>query len=342
MKNKFLSNTINYLIVASIFFLLIELFSYALYKINPGSIFGWQYYDEAFNQAKLPKFPYGWVSDEPMPRPGDVSTEIVCAAAFGDSFTYAEEVMANEAWANQASKLLGCKIENFGVGGFGTDQTYLLYKEKKPKVPIIIIGIYPEMLKRNIAASWIFYGSNKEKTLKPYFKVEDNTLIQYDPPQNGEVQLLKKYHENDYFYQTYKLTFPYSVSTAYSVFRHYYQRFLNKYNYVLKNDQAVILQNLIMDRLRTEVLNNGSKIVLIFYPTVAELENKNFKYIEYLNDYKARYPQDCVVDPGAALSNAMKDKNFKLNAGSGHYSKQGNIVVANEIARQIKSCKYLP
>ena len=341
MKNKTLSNTINYLIVAVFFFALIELFSYALFKINPGSIYSWQYYNEAFDKAKLPQYPYGWISEEPMPRPGDAAAEGVCAAAFGDSFTYSEEVMTNEAWTNQASQILGCKIENYGVGGFGMDQTYLLYTEKKPKVDVVIIGIYPEMLRRNLAASWIFYGNDKNKTLKPYFKVEDGTLKQYSLPQNNDIQILKKYHEDDYYYEPYKLTFPYSLKTVFSLFERYYQRYQDKYEDVTKNKKAITLQNSIMERLRNEIINNNSKIAVVFYPTIAEVDSGKFKYTEYLNAYKKTYPQDCIVDLGGVLSQATKEKDFKLNAGSGHYSKQGNTIVATEVAAQLKRCGYL-
>jgi hypothetical protein len=336
------SSGINYIIAWACVFGLIELFLYLLFKFNPGSIFSWQYYDEAFKKAKLPTYSYGWTSSEPMPRPGDVETASRCAAAFGDSFTYAEELEAKDAWSNQASRLLNCKIENYGVGGFGTDQAYLLYREKKPKAPIVIVGLYPEMLKRNLAASWIFYGGTPDQSLKPFFYLNKGHLEQHPLPQDSSVAEIKNYHSHDYFYQPYKLAFPYTIETAKSLIKNGINRFtVGKYSGLANIPQAIELQDAIMARMREDILENGSKIAVLFYPTVAEAESGRFKYTEYINHYRALHPNDCVIEVGRALNQAFKEKNISLNAGSGHYSKQANLVIAHEVIRQLRSCQYL-
>ncbi len=50
-----------------------------------------------------------------FPEPGNE-----CVATFGDSFTYGDEVEDDEAWSNVLSTRLGCRVANFGVGGYGT------------------------------------------------------------------------------------------------------------------------------------------------------------------------------------------------------------------------------
>ena len=46
-----------------------------------------------------------------------------CASAYGDSFTWGLEATADTAWANVLSRMLNCRVSNFGVGGYGTDQS---------------------------------------------------------------------------------------------------------------------------------------------------------------------------------------------------------------------------
>lgn len=337
---KFLINTLNFILLLTVFAGIIEVFCFGLYKLNPGSILSWHYYDSAFENVKLPKYPYGWESDEPLPRPNDANLTETCAVAFGDSFTYSDEVLTNQAWPNQASKILGCQIDNYGVGGFGTDQAYMMYRSKYPSAKVVLVGIYPEMLRRNLAASWLFYAGVKERTLKPYFDVKHGVLREHELPTSTDVQVIKHYHDDDYFYGQYKIKFPYSVTMTKSLFATAYNRYLNRYG-IFSTPRAIDVQNAIMKVFRSEILNNGSKIAVVFYPTIRELEIDGFHYTEYMKAYKDLYPNDCVIDVGPALSLAIKEQGIKVNAGSGHYSWQGNLVVATEVAKQLATCGYI-
>ena len=339
MKKSF-TNIINYLLLLVIFLGLIELFCFGLYKWKLGSLLSWHHYDNAFESVKLPKYPYGWVSDEPLPRSNDANLTETCAVAFGDSFTYSDEVSANQAWTNQASKIMGCQIDNYGVGGFGTDQAYIMYRSMHPRAKVVLVGIYSEMLNRNLAASWLFYAGVKEITLKPYFDVKHGFLREHELPTSTDVKAIKRYHDYDYFYAQYKIKFPYSVTIAKSLFERAHQKILNK-NGIFLTPRALEIQNAIMKAFRAEILNNGSKIAVIFYPTIRELETDRLHYTEYMKTYKVLYPNDCVIDVGPALSLAIKEKGIKVNAGSGHYSWQGNLVVAAEVAKQLSSCGYI-
>ena len=52
-------------------------------------------------------------------------TEVV--SLYGDSYTYATDVSHEDAWSNILSKMVGGRVANFGVGGYGTDQAYLRF-----------------------------------------------------------------------------------------------------------------------------------------------------------------------------------------------------------------------
>ena len=327
-----------YLALLVFLFGIVELSCYTIYVINPMAVFGWQFYDSAFDKTKISKLSYGWTSPEGLPRPGDAPQKNICAAAFGDSFTFADEVETDEAWPNVASKILNCKIENYGVGGFGLDQTYLLYREINPDVSIVIIGIYPEMIRRNLAASWIFYGAEKEKTLKPRFEIKDSQLKQTIIPERNNIFNIKKYHAEDRFFQPYNLHFPYSYTLARFIFtKLYLERQTRDYG-VMNDAHAMQLHSALIEALRSAIKKNGSKIVFVFYPTVSAVQTGDFSYQQYLSRFEETHPEDCMIDTGPSLNSAVKKDKININAGSGHYSKQGNLIVAKVVAERLKAC----
>src|SRR5205085_3797443 len=99
--------------------------------------------------------PAGWRFTTPRPAPSE--PDRVCGTAFGDSFTYGDEVEEHEAWIHLLSRHFGCKIANYGMSGFGLDQAVLQYERVTPAGNLVILGLYVEMLRRAVAASWTFY-----------------------------------------------------------------------------------------------------------------------------------------------------------------------------------------
>ena len=110
------------LIVANL--LLLEMVLAAVYFVNPFDVFSSLSYVSAFDELRLGS-EFGWTSYDDRPRPGSPGYETTCAAVFGDSFTHADEVADEQAWPALASRLLACEVENYGTGGYGTDQAVL-------------------------------------------------------------------------------------------------------------------------------------------------------------------------------------------------------------------------
>jgi hypothetical protein len=70
---------------------------------------------------------------------------------YGDSFTEAWGVKHEHAWSNILSLLLNCRVSNFGVAGYGTDQAYLRFLHNiQDPAEIVILCIFPENIKRNV------------------------------------------------------------------------------------------------------------------------------------------------------------------------------------------------
>ena len=69
-----------------------------------------------------------------------------CVAAFGDSFTYSNDVKASDAWTSLLGEKLGCGVKNYGVGGYSVVQAIKKFENYKPDEKTIILLVYEEML----------------------------------------------------------------------------------------------------------------------------------------------------------------------------------------------------
>jgi hypothetical protein len=330
------------LFTASIFlmFFFVELLCFVLYMFNLGLMFDWRYYSPAFEHTRKPYLPYGWSTPDGLPRPSKTQFSFTCARAFGDSFTYGEEVENSEdVWTAVATRELGCNVENYGVGGFGTDQALILYESTKTNTPIVILGIYSEMLRRNLAASWVFYGGQKDRALKPYFKFgHQGNLEQISWPESNSIEALRDYHHHDVFFKSYNVQFPYSWHLTKTVYYQLKTRLENKGVFFDKHVYSLPLQLALVDAFRAQAEVRGSEMVLVYFPSLKELADNNLSYGKQINSYRAKHPQSCIIDTGPALLEAVK-KGLGVGAPSGHFNSIGNAIVATEVAKGLKACE---
>ena len=66
------------------------------------------------------------------PKFEEMKSDISC---YGDSFSFCRQVNDNETWEHYLSELLKTNVQNFGVGNYGLDQTYLRLKRQYSKNP---------------------------------------------------------------------------------------------------------------------------------------------------------------------------------------------------------------
>ncbi|MDH3771474.1 MAG: hypothetical protein OET79_10900, partial [Nitrospirota bacterium] len=156
----------------------------------------------------------------PIPLFPDPGNE--CVATYGDSFTYGSEVEHDEAWSNVLSQRLGCRVANFGVPGYGTDQALLRFLEL-PKDPsqLVILGIYPHNVMRNVNQYRYFLTGDEEFGFKPRFILTDEGLSRIPMPDldyRGLMESLsnpEKYYRHEAFIPESEfgpiiMSFPYS------------------------------------------------------------------------------------------------------------------------------------
>lgn len=74
-----------------------------------------------------------------------------CVTLFGDSFTWGDEVGPAEAYGNVLAQRLHCRVANYGVGGYGTDQAFLRYRDRiRDPAPVVVLGHFAENVIRNV------------------------------------------------------------------------------------------------------------------------------------------------------------------------------------------------
>jgi len=74
-----------------------------------------------------------------------------CVALYGDSQTWGDEVAPGEAWGSRLARRLGCRVENQGVGGYGTDQALLRYLSRDDgQAGRVVLGHWSENVLRNV------------------------------------------------------------------------------------------------------------------------------------------------------------------------------------------------
>jgi hypothetical protein len=97
-------------------------------------------------------------------------------AAYGDSFTFGEDVGADETWPHYLSEQTQVHVANYGVAGYGPDQSLLRLKGhlEQGKVPdTVVLGVLSENIGRVVNVWRQSYAGGETLNFKPILWVED-------------------------------------------------------------------------------------------------------------------------------------------------------------------------
>jgi hypothetical protein len=107
-------------------------------------------------------------------------------AAFGPSFTHGDEVNDDETWVAQMEQARSdLEIMNWGVGAYGTDQSFLRYKTQGQayQPDIVLIGFEEHNWTRNVNRFRPFeYRDTGAPLTKPVYIAENNELVLLENP----------------------------------------------------------------------------------------------------------------------------------------------------------------
>ena len=121
--------------------------------------------------------------------PASAGVGPACVSLYGDSFTWSDEVGDADAWGSVLSQRLGCRVANYGVGGYGTDQAFLRYREADgDRAPVVVLNHSSENVIRNVTRSFDFVYPGGGRGFKPKFVVSGGGGLRLVPLPEFSVQ----------------------------------------------------------------------------------------------------------------------------------------------------------
>jgi len=323
--------------------------TYAQYLKGRDPVLGWPYpeqygHDLDVNGAQRnPYFPSG-------PREGS------CISLYGDSFTQGGDVSSlDKNWGNVLSQLSSCYVANFGMGGYGTDQSYLRFEDNRTDPsPVVILGFHTDDVLRNLTRIRDLLNYERWYALKPRFVLNAQRELELVPiPDLTEDQYLRAVGiagdllplENESFQPggpggVVKLEFPFMVSVTKNLLRFYgfRSRLLHRPEWMDFLAPGHPLHGLEIavgiGRKFVEVAHQRGKTPLVvILPHALDFtyfrDHGTWPYQTVLDGYaQSSIP---YIDFGPYLLSVAKEKGvtFEMYFGAtGHYNDDGNALVA--------------
>lgn len=322
--------------------------NYEEYLRKRDPLLGWPYPD-TFGKGELDLSGSRIIPSFPDPE------SKTCISLYGDSFTFGSEVKSEFAWSNVLSNMLDCRVSNYGVEGYGTDRSYLRFKNNgRDRAEFVILGHLSENIVRNVNQLRGLIYHNEKFGLHPRFILGQNKSLEFIPLlQLSESEYREminnpaKYLKYEYFLPgghsgTYKASFPYTLSVIRSLNNYRIKSILAGKSFwadFYSEDhpsQALRLTTLIIESFYREAIEKGKIPVVVIFPM--EFDLKVFKktgkwdYQSLIDKLKEDEIETVNIGEGFIKKIGQRDpcSLFKRCDG-GHYNEEGNRIVAELI-----------
>ena len=292
-----------------------------------------------------------------VPPPG-----IVRVAAFGDSFTYGNEVTTAEAWPSMIEAAhRDVEVLNFGVGGYGVDQALLRWQlEGHVYDPhVVVMGFTPDDLRRLVNVYRPFIDPTEFPLAKPRFLLDEGGALRLVPAPLRDTSdyaaLLREPRRaarlgaHDQWFTRWRYEDPlHDVSATVRLMRslvhHVRLRYLDP-DRLLDGDEfnpraeAFRLQVALFAEFAATVEESGRRHVVVMLPDASSLlqrfAGQRASYDGLADSARARGVD--VVDAAAAfMATGDADDVPSWFAPGGHYSPTGNVIVARALAGEFR------
>jgi len=290
---------------------------------------------------------------------------VIRVAAFGDSFVYGNEVANEHAWATVVDTSFDdIEVLNYGVGGYGVDQSLLKYRVEGGALSphVVLIGFIADDIRRVVNVYQRFASTSSGTFTKPRFALGEGGELQLVPPPIRRLEdwipilenpsLVTDWGEHDQWYEPLVYENPlYDLSAAVRLATNIWSRLDNRY---LDPDRLFIgndfntsavgyrLQMAIFDAFVEDVQDSGAYPVVLILPSRGELQSafggETIVYaplIEELDRLGIVYWEASE----AFLARGKSGIDGSWFAPGGHYSPLGNRIVADWLAPKIRTLK---
>lgn len=282
------------------------------------------------------------------PPPG-----VLRVALFGDSFVYGSEVVYPDSWVFQAGRRLvddaAVELLNFGVPGYGTDQAYLRWvHEGSAYAPhVVVFGLQLENMNRNVNILRPFYIPTVDLPFsKPRFvdlRGEPQLINQPAVPPDRLPELIARIdswelHQYEHFYNParYKPEW-WQFSHLLAAVPPFAQLALQRPGDDELTPQKQQLTFRILSTFAERVRARGARFLVVHLPTRVDLETLDsvgeLPHRAFLHRVRAEFD---FVDPAENLLRRARELSVSaMFRPGGHYTADGNAVVAGELARHL-------
>ncbi len=302
----------------------------------------------------------------------EFSSGSACGSAFGDSYVIGTDVGYNEGWVEQLSHLLGCRVTNYAVGNYGTDQAYLHFRRVQDNAPFVILGINPNTVADNVNQYDALLGSELMPTaLKGRFLLDPSGRLEWLPlphiDGDGFVELNEnpsKILSKSYFLPGTRdgpvtLSFPYSLALARIALMPRFQRLLLRkavWTDLYAPDHpsgALKLMIAICEAFADLAKVRGQRPLIVILPLADSFREKaNYGEFEFASLVLALQKDGIeVFDPGKAMIDSLAGRSpcelythahpaatwlLSPVPCGGHYSVLANTTLAQLVATELR------
>jgi hypothetical protein len=286
---------------------------------------------------------------------------VLRAGAFGDSFVFGMEVDDSSSWSAVIEREFpGIEVPNYGVGGYGLDQSVLAVsahgRDLHPQV--VIVGYVPDQFKRAVNVYRRFLSTFEPPLVKPRFAIDAAGRLEFVPTPLREFQeyrrLLRYPREVVSFGRMDRLYSPliyqdplYDYSSTIRLITAFWIRFSSRYVGVdrlyvggLANakSEAFRLQVALFEQAARSIRGQGAEPLFVFFPDRYSLERiaegQRPSYQSLFDTLQARGLQPIDAAEAFATESAPDFSGWFATA---HYSPAGNRIVGLWLGRVLRA-----
>jgi hypothetical protein len=292
--------------------------------------------------------------------PAFPQTGNACVSAYGDSFVFADEVDDVSAWPNQLALKLGCRVANYGVNGYGTDQAYLRFTSmREDEAPVAILGYFSDDIIRNVNQLRNLVSPTADIGLKPRYIIDAAGELQLVPigsPSPDQLPRIMaspgKFLQHEYFVPDgpsglVSGSFPFISTTVRSLWSYKIRAVLRRESpyaaFYRENhpSQALEISRRILLMFAQEARRRGKKPLIVFFPSeddlVASQKGAPWLYQPLLDDL--RRAEQPSLNLGTTLIERLNGRHPHTLFGVVHFKAEGNLAIADAVHEALSSLR---
>lgn len=277
-------------------------------------------------------------------------------ALFGDSFTAGDDVSDDEVWGARLELLLrdaGIRAEvlNFGVGAYGMGQAYLRWQHqgKDFEPDIVIFGLQPENLKRNVNVFRQLLHRSGPAFSKPRFALIADEIQLLNSPTLPPEQLMDVF-ENfsdhplapfEFHYQSrFTATRWWTASRLISLVFEALRQAEDEPDIYSPGSEGGELGKAIVDAFAQDVLEDGSEFVVLHLPLQSHLIRyfSNLPRPRPLYDFLLEHCRESYIYIPFEDTLQPSHANDVYWSATKHYGPELHALLAETVAQAILTC----